>query len=127
MKVTEFKRKQTNVATKEKYEELSKKMRKEHEKMVKGMFEFIDAQGGSLEFTYRWFPEDTIKTITLVHGEITDLPMGIVKHLNNTYKKVRILEDNGNPDADKYGRGHKGIPSTCVKTSRVRFTPIDVI
>ena len=54
-----------------------------------GMFEFLDAQGGWLEFAYRKYPGEPIQMIKLFHGEICDFPMGIVKHLNNTKKKIR--------------------------------------
>ena len=105
----------------EKFEDLIKKTRKEHDKMVKGMFEFVDAQGGFLEFTYRFFKGEPLMTIKLVHGEICDLPMGIVKHLNNTYKKVRVFDNNPN------AQGLRGLPKTYSKQSRVRFTPIEWI
>jgi hypothetical protein len=100
--------------------ELMNKLRKEHEKLVKGMFEFIDAQGGWLDFAYRFFPEDNIMQIRLTHQEICELPMGIVKHLNNTYKKVRRFSNEIDPNA-------RGIPSTYEIQSRVRFTPINVM
>ena len=107
--------------------ELIKKLRKEHEKMVKGMFEFIDAQGGFLDFVYKFFPEDPVRTIHITHGEVCELPLGIVKHLNNTKKKVRCIGDTtgalrGNELPEK-GR----IPMTHTTISRVRFTPMDVI
>jgi len=70
-------------------DELVKKMRKEDDKVISGMFEFLDAQGGWLEFAYRKYPGEPIQMIKMIHGEICDLPMGIVKHLNNTKKKVR--------------------------------------
>lgn len=106
--------------TKEKYEELTKKLKKEHEKPVKGMFEFLDAQGGWLDFAYRFFKDDPLFTIRLNHGEITELPMGIVKHLNNTKKKIRKLEANLDPNM-------RGLPRSYEVQSRVRFTPIDVL
>ena len=53
------------------------------------MFEFLDAQGGWLEFAYRKYPGEPIQMIKMIHGEICDLPMGIIKHLNNTKRKIR--------------------------------------
>lgn len=102
------------------YEERLKKMRKEHEKMCKGMFEFIDAQGGWLEFTYRVFPGEPVTYLRIDHGEIVDLPIGIVRHLNNTKKKVRrydMVELKGN----------RGVPQSHETISRLRFTPMDVM
>jgi hypothetical protein len=101
-------------------EEEIKKLRKEHEKPVKGMFEFLDAQGGWLDFTYKFFPGDDIQQFRLTHGEICELPMGIVKHLNNTKKKVRKL--NLQMEASQ-----RGVPTSYEVRSRVRFTPISVL
>ncbi len=120
MEVRELHKKKTNTMPAMEREELVKKSRKEDDKMRKGMFEFLDAQGGWLEFSYRKYPGEPIQMIKLVHGEICDLPMGIVKHLNNTKKKVRrynlsIPEQGGRP-----ARSYETI-------SRVRFTPMDVL
>lgn len=96
-------------------EEKIKKMRKEGEKMIKGMFEFVDAQGGWLDFSFRYFP-GPIQTIKIMHGEVCEVPMILVKHLNNVYKKVRMMPDNldtGRP--------------VVTKVSRTRFTPMDVM
>lgn len=123
MEIKEIHRKKSVNVDKTKAEDLLKKMRKEHEKLCKGLFEFIDAQGGWLDFTYRWFPEDPIRTIRLTHGEICELPMGIVKHLNNTKKKIRKFGANMGAEL-KEGRG---IPQAYEVQSRVRFTPVDVM
>lgn len=115
----------------EKMEDLVKKMRKDSEKMIKGMFEFTDAQGGWLDFCYRFFKGEPIMTIRIVHGEICDLPAGIVKHLNNTYKKVRVFgEDKAETNSINIGRKlpDRGNPSAVFsKTSRMRFIPMDVM
>lgn len=101
-------------------EELIKKMRKEDDKLVTGMFEFLDAQGGWLEFAHRIYPGEPIQMIKLIHGEICDLPMGIVRHLNNTKRKIRRysleLPANG-----------QRIPRSYDTVSRVRFTPTSVL
>jgi len=119
MEVRELHKKTKNTLPQAERDELVKKMRKEDDKMRTGMFEFIDAQGGFLEFSYRKYPEEPIKTIKLFHGEICDLPMGIIKHLNNTKKKVRRysleLPTNGK------------VPRSYEVISRVRFTPTDVL
>jgi hypothetical protein len=120
MKITTAqKAKQTKLSTQE-VEDMIKKLRKEHDKMVKGKFEFIDAQGGWLDFTYRYFPGDAIQTIHIDHGEICELPMGLVKHLNNVKKKIRRINlhitEKGN-----------GVPTSFETISRVRFTPIEFL
>jgi|ERR1700679_2067747 len=118
VEIRTFGRKATNKGTPEGNAELLKKMRKEHDKPVKGMFEFIDAQGGWIEFGYRVFKGEDPMTIKLVHGEICELPMGIVKHLNNTKKKIRKFK----ADLDAAGK-----MSEHTVVSRLRFTPMDVI
>jgi hypothetical protein len=97
-------------------EEKIKKMRKEGEKLVKGMFEFVDAQGGWLDFSFRYFPGDPIRTIKIIHGEVCDLPTILMKHLNNVYKKVRVMPDNLD-----------GGRATVTKISRTRFTPMEAM
>jgi hypothetical protein len=101
-------------------DELIKKKRKEDEKLVNGMFEFLDAQGGWLEFSHRIYPGEPIQIIKLIHGEITDLPMGIVKHLNNTKKKVRRYNMELPANGQRTPRSYETI-------SRVRFTPMSVL
>lgn len=120
MEVRELHKKAKNTLPANEREELIKKNRKEDDKLRKGMFEFLDAQGGWLEFSYRKYPGEPIQMIKLVHGEICDLPMGIIKHLNNTKKKVRRY----NLEIPSAG----GRPVRSFETiSRVRFTPTDVL
>lgn len=106
---------------KAKAKEKMEKMRKDGEKLVKGMFEFLDAQGGWLDFSYRFFPGEPCRTVRINHGEIVDLPMILVKHLNNIWKKVRTP----NREMTEDGR-FKGMPY-IEKISRTRFTPMDVM
>jgi hypothetical protein len=125
MEVKEIHINKPKTVSSEKSDELTKKLRKEHDRPVKGMFEFLDAQGGWLDFCYRFFKDENIKTYRLVHGEICELPMGLVKHLNNTKKKIRKF---GLGTAERGGElPVRGLPSTYEVTSRVRFTPVDVL
>lgn len=119
MEVKEFKKKSQKKMPSEQYDAELKKLRTEHEKMKKGMFEFSEAQGGWFDFAYRFFPGESLKTIRLIHGEICELPIGIIRHLNNTKKKVRML--------GKELTTTRGFPSTYTVESRVKFTPIDVL
>lgn len=120
MQIKEIKRKKTNIGDPKKTEEMIKELHKEYDKLVKGRFEFIDAQGGWIEFTHRFFKEDLLLTYTFVHGEVCEIPMGIVKHINNTVKKIRSFP------TDETGRtllGDRGVPSTFTTQSRIRFIP----
>ena len=120
MEVREISKKPKNSLPPGERDELLKKMRKEDDKLVTGMFEFLDAQGGWLEFTYRKYPGEPIQIIKMIHGEICDLPMGIVKHLNNTKKKVRRY------NMELPAHGHR-TPRSYETISRVRFTPTNVL
>ena len=127
MKIKEMSRKKGKMLSSEIYDAELKRLRKESEKMCKGMFEFLDAQGGWFEFNYRFFPGESIKTIRLIHGEICELPMGIVKHLNNTIKKIRNYDMNPQSAVD-IGSGQKiRMPQQYTKVSRLRFTPMDFL
>lgn len=120
MEIREIGRKQKNTMPQAEREKLIKENRAKDDKLCKGMFEFIDAQGGWLEYSYRKYPGEPIQIIKLVHGEVCDMPMGHVKHLNNTKKKVRrynlaLPMEGGKP------------PRSFETISRVRFTPMDVM
>ena len=93
-----------------------KKLQKEGEKLVKGMFEFVDAQGGWLDFSYLFYPGEPIRTVRITHGEIVDIPMDVAKHLNNVYKKVRMMRENADQGKD-----------VITRISRTRFTPMDIM
>ena len=121
MEIKELKKKTHKRLSAEQYTSELKRLRKEHEVMKKGMFEFLDAQGGWFDFAYRFFPGEPLTTIRLIHGEICDLPMGVVKLLNNVKRKVRMLGKEL-PEGSM-----RGIPSTYTVESRVRFTPMEVL
>ena len=120
MEVRELNKKQRNTLPPAERDELVKKMRKEDDKIITGMFEFLDAQGGWLEFSYRKYPGEPIQMIKIIHGEICDLPMGIVKHLNNTKKKVRRY-------SQEITESGKKPPRSFEVVSRARFTPTSVL
>lgn len=126
MEIREIRRSHNKKVDKIKAKDLLDKMRKEHAPMVKGKFEFVDAGSGFIEFNYRIFPEDLLVAYKFTHNEVCSVPMGLVKHLNNTIKKIRKfgLEDGsvrGNMLPDR------GVPSTYESTSRIRFIPENVL
>lgn len=120
MEIRELNKKQKKSLPPAEREELVKKMRKEDDKLVSGMFEFLDAQGGWLEFAYRKYPGEPIQMLKMIHGEICDLPMGIIKHLNNTKKKIRRYS------LELAASGQRA-PRSYETVSRVRFTPVSVL
>ena len=124
MKIVEInsqKYKPASESERAKAKEKMEKLRKEGQRMVKGMFEFIDAGGGWLEFSYRFFPGEPIRTVTINHGEIVDLPMHLVKHLNNVWKKVRQIPKEMTENGKFIGKPY------IERKSRTRFTPMDVL
>lgn len=121
MRVVEIGVKKKNTMPAQERDALVKKCRAEDDKIRTGMFEFIDAQGGWLDFSYRKYPGEPLKVIHLIHGEICDLPMGIIKHLNNTKKKVRRY------NLELPFDGNARVPRSYETVSRVRFTPTDVL
>lgn len=126
MEIKEIKKKSINIMDSVKYEELLKKTRREHEKLIKGTFEFIDAQGGWFDFCYRFFKGEPLTIIRLIHGESCELPMGIVKHLNNTKKKIRKFNLGSGRGVELNEQG-RGLPTTFDVQSRVRFIPTEVM
>ncbi len=125
MEIKEFNPKKAKTSTPEHYDAEIKRLRKEHDKIVKGVFEFTDAQGGWLDFTYKFFPGEAIKTIRLYHGETCELPMGIVKHLNNCKKKIRVFNKEI-LEGIKTATEVRGLPSTFTVQSRIKFVPVDM-
>ncbi len=122
MEVRELGRKIKNTMSAVDREKRIKDDRAADDKMRKGMFEFLDAQDGWLDFAYRKYPGETIKMIRITHGEICDLPMGLIRHLNNTKKKVRRYDLSLPPEPGKA----KPV-RTYQYISRMRFTPMDVM
>jgi hypothetical protein len=120
MEVREIGKKQRNTMPPAERDELIKKRRKEDEKLRKGMFEFIDAQGGWFEFSHRIYPGEPIQIFKLIHGEICEIPMGVVKHLNNTKRKIRRYSMELPASGQRPPRSYETV-------SRVRFTPMDVL
>jgi hypothetical protein len=120
MEVRELNKKSQKTMPAQERDELVKKMRREDDKIVSGMFEFLDAQGGWFEFAYRKYPGEPIQMIKMIHGEICDLPMGLIKHLNNTKKKVRRY-------SMELPAGGQRPPRSYETISRLRFTPTNVL
>ena len=122
MRVIELNKPITNHKPKAEVEEMIKKMRKEDSKMVKGVFEFTEAEGGFFQFSYRNYPGDNIQTFELIHGEVCEIPMGLVKHLNNTKKKICRYANE-----EQSTSGPIRPPRQIETISRVRFVPTDYI
>jgi len=123
MKIIEVNKKITKTANSQHVEERIKKEKKEYYRPMKGRFEFLDAQGGWVDFTDRPFPNEPIMQYHIDHGEICELPAGLVKRLNNTKKIVRGYDMNCEDPNKQYGR----IPPVVDKISRVNFIPTEFL
>ena len=121
MEITEYKKDTKQKRSKTEIEEIIKKMRKDDEKMVKGKFEFLEAGGGYFEFAYRFYP-GLITKVKIMHNEVCELPLGLVKHLNNTYHKVKKYMN-----VEQTPHGPIKMPRGFDVVSRVRFVPVEYL
>ena len=55
----------------------------EESKLVKGIFEFKDLPGGTLDFFHRKWKGDKVQRYILVDGHEYELPLGVVRKLNS--------------------------------------------
>lgn len=122
MRVIQLQKKVKNVKPRSEVEAMVKAQRKEDEKMVEGVFEFIEAGEGSFSFDYRLYPGDQIQTVHLVHGETCTMPMGLIKHLNGTKKKIAFYDNVEQNDKGAI----KPIPK-YTKMSRLKFIPSEYL
>lgn len=120
MEVRELRKKITNHKPKAEVEAMIKKARDEDSKLVKGQFEFVEAEGGFFDFSLRIYPGEQIQIYRLNHGEICTIPMGVVKHLNGTKKKIARYAN-----VEQAPSGPIKSPMIVETMSRVRFIPID--
>ena len=98
---------------KEETKTLLAKKHKEDSKLVKGVFNNLEAPGGSLEFTFRMYPQDPVRKYILEDGGTYELPICVAKHINNTCneREHKFL-------VDKEGRKMVGIDK---KRQRYQF------
>lgn len=118
MRVQEIHKKSPKKGDSNKVKEEIARRRKEGEKMVKGIFEFTEAGGGSFEFMYRLYPGQNFTKIQLNHGETCEVPMDVVKLINNTKKKIRQYDNIMLPSDGV-------LPRRFVTESRIKFTPLE--
>ncbi|MGD2065710.1 MAG: hypothetical protein PVI43_00890 [Candidatus Bathyarchaeota archaeon] len=73
-------------------------MRQEDARKVKGIFRCLQPAGGNVEFYFRKWKGDPIEKYTLHDGQEYELPISVVKHLNEQcYEedKAYLLDANG--------------------------------
>lgn len=109
---------QANLNAKKVSKEEQEKMRKDANKLVKGVFRCHEPRGGSVTLVWREFKGDPVRRYTLYDGQEYEIPKGLAKHLNqNCGYEVHqhILDQNGNPAIDKQGK----------KVSRMNFESME--
>jgi hypothetical protein len=121
MEVVTLNKKIRNHKPKAEVEEMIKKLRKEDERLVKGQFEFTEAEGGTFEFSYRIYPGEIVQ-YKLTHGEICEIPYGLVKHLNGCKKKIKKYAN-----IEQSAKGAIIYPKAYDTFSRVKFVPVDYL
>jgi len=60
-----------------------KYQRDKDRELVKGIFKYHEAPGGSVSFSFRKYKGDPIERYDLVDGNVYTLPLGVAKHLNS--------------------------------------------
>ena len=98
-------------------EELEK-MRKDANKMVKGVFRCHEPRGGTVTLVWREYKGDPMRQWTFVDGNEYEIPKGLAKHLNEHcgyHQHSHILGPDGNPAVDKKGK----------KVSRMNFESLE--
>jgi len=76
-----------------------KNLQKEESRLVKGKFMCHEPKGGSVKFSFRKYKEDPTKHYHLIDGQEYELPIAVVKHLNNCGWEIHsnLLDAQGNP------------------------------
>lgn len=121
MKIIEINKKIKKTAPKAEIEELVKRKKKEYYKPCKGRFEFVDAQGGWVDFTDRIWPGEPIMQYHIEHGEVCEIPLGLARRLNGQKKVVRGYQ----VQALDHERGK--IPPVVDQVSRINFLMMEAI
>jgi len=85
------------------HEEIEK-IRKDANKMVKGVFRCHEPRGGEITLVWREYKGDPIRRWTFKDGQEYEIPKGLAKHLNSNcgyHKHGHILGPDGNPSVDQ--------------------------
>jgi len=97
----------TPIIGKRKSAEEIEKIRKDANRMVKGVFRCHEPRGGEVTLVWKEYKGDPIRRWTLKDGCEYEIPIGLAKHLNNNCNydiHSHILGPDGNPLVDKRGK-----------------------
>ena len=93
-------------------------MRQDDSRKVKGIFRCFNPPNGSVEFYFRKYKQDGVSKYNLKDGEEYELPVSVVKHLNEN-----CFEDDHGYLLDANGDKIKGLGK---RNHRFAFTPVNV-
>ena len=85
-------------------EDKARALWKEESRMVKGIFRCHEPQGGSVQFSFKKFKWDPVRTYTMKDGEVYEVPLAVARHLNqncNYPVHSHVLDASGNPTVDR--------------------------
>lgn len=83
-----------------------KYMRDKDREMVKGIFKFYEAPGGTLGFVFRKYKEDPVERFDLTDGQVYSIPLGVAKHLNKNgwYPEYEFFKDENTQNVMRVGK-----------------------
>ena len=80
------------------------KLRKEDNKLVKGVFRCHEPRGGSVTMVYKEYKGDPVRRFVMHDGQQYEIPYGLAKMINREcgyYIHGHVLDENGNSLVDK--------------------------
>ena len=120
--------KQMNLQEKSRY---IAQLRERDNEMVTGVFQNLETRGGSLRFSYKFYPGDDYKDYEFYDGERYTIPRGVARHINNDcyYKEYKHLDgqsgETGMRAAFNDGRLRADKMQAMRKVHRFAFRSLD--
>lgn len=87
-----------------------RKLRDKDNKIVKGIFRCYEPRGGSMTFSFKKYKGDEVFKMTMVDGDIYNIPLMVAKHLNQNCwypQHSHVLDANGNPSVEVGKKVHR--------------------
>lgn len=81
-------------------------MRERDAELVKGRFVFYEVPGGTLNFSYKKYKGDPVRSYSLKDGEIYNVPRGVARHLvsSGSYPVHEYQTDESGKPVVRIGR-----------------------
>ena len=106
-----------------------KYQRDKDRELVKGIFKYHEAPGGSVSFSFRKYKGDPIERYDFVDGHVYTIPLGVAKHLNSNcwYPQYAHIEGEDMVAAHPtrgIGKGMRGM-NISRKVRRMSFQSLE--